>query len=55
MEPTQLLSVDELLDHAYEIFLELAADNLSAEQIECFNAEFEARGVLGDSAPEEDW
>jgi uncharacterized protein len=55
MEQTQLLSVDELLDHAYEIFLELAADNLSAEQIECFNAEFEERGALGDSTPEEDW
>ena len=55
MEPTQLLSVDELLDHAYEIFLELAADNLSAEQIECFNAEFEERGALGDTTPEEDW
>ena len=55
MEPTQLLSVDELLDHAYESFLELAADNLSPEQIECFNAEFEERGALGDSAPEEDW
>ena len=55
MEPTQLLSVDELLDHAYEIFLELAADNLSPEQIECFNAEFEERGALGDTAPEEDW
>ena len=52
MEPTPLLSVDELLDHAYEIFLELAADNLSPEQIECFNAEFEERGALGDSAPE---
>ena len=55
MEPTQLLSVDDLLDHAYEIFLELAADNLSPEQIECFNAEFEERGALGDTAPEEDW
>ncbi len=55
MEQTPLLSVDELLDHAYEIFLELAADNLSAEQIECFNAEFEERGALGDSTPEEDW
>jgi len=55
MESPQLLSVDELLDHAYEIFLELAADNLSAEQIECFNAEFEERGALGDSTPEDDW
>ncbi len=55
MEPTQLLSVDDLLDHAYEIFLELAADNLNPEQIECFNAEFEERGALGDTVPEEDW
>ncbi len=55
MEQTPLLSVDELLDHAYEIFLELAADNLSAEQIECFNREFEERGALGDTTPEEDW
>ncbi len=55
MEPNALLSVDELLDHAYEIFLELAADNLSQEQIALFNAEFEQRGALGDSPPEEDW
>ncbi len=49
------LSVDELIDHAYEIFLELAADNLSQEQIACFNNEFEERGALGDSQPEADW
>ena len=33
----------------------MAADNLSAEQIECFNREFEERGALGDTTPEEDW
>ena len=55
MDQQPLLSVDELLDHAYEIFLELAADNLSQEQIECFNNEFEERGALGDTAPEADW
>ena len=46
MEPIALLSVDELLDHAYEIFLELAADNLSEAQIALYNAEFEERGAL---------
>ncbi len=55
MQAENLLSVDELLDHAYEIFLELASDNLSQEQIACFNDEFESRGALGDSTPEEAW
>ena len=55
MDQQPLLSVDELLDQAYEIFLELAADNLSQEQIECFNNEFEERGALGDTEPEADW
>lgn len=55
MQDTPLLSTDELLDHAYEIFLELAADNLSQEQIALFNAEFETRGALGDSEPDADW
>lgn len=55
MEPIALLSVDELLDHAYDIFLELAADNLSEAQIALYNAEFEQRGALGDSVPESDW
>lgn len=55
MQESPELSVDTLLEHAYEIFLELAADNLSQEQIALFNAEFEARGALGDSEPEADW
>lgn len=55
MENQELMSVDELLDHAYEIFLELAADNLSPEQITRFNEEFEERGALGDSEPDADW
>lgn len=53
--PVELIEVDELLDHAYEIFLELASDNLSEEQIALFNAEFADRGALGDSTPDDDW
>ena len=40
------LEIDDLLDHAYEIFLELASDNLSEAQIALFNAEFADRGAL---------
>ena len=53
--PVELLEIDDLLDHAYEIFLELASDNLSEEQITLFNAEFADRGALGDSTPDDDW
>ncbi len=37
---------DEMLDLAYELFLEVASDNLSAKNIEIFNEEFSDFGVL---------
>ncbi len=39
------LNEDETLDQAYDIFLELAADNLDPADILLFNLQFEERGV----------
>lgn len=46
---------DELIDQAYELFLELAADNLDDTALARFNREFPERGGLGDCEPETDW
>lgn len=46
---------DTLIDQAYELFLELAADNLDEAALNRFNLEFPERGGLGDCEPEADW
>lgn len=51
----EMWSFEELLDHAYEIFLELAVDNLNQADIDRFNAEFDDAGVLEHIAPDESW
>lgn len=46
---------DTLIDTAYDIFLELAFENLNQTDTEKFNAEFEQSGVLELYTPNEDW
>lgn len=46
---------DQLMDQAYELFLELAADNLDEATIALFNRDFPEHGGLGDCEPEADW
>ncbi|WP_024872447.1 HI1450 family dsDNA-mimic protein [Tolumonas lignilytica] len=51
----QQTELDTLIDQAYELFLELAADNLDEATIARFNREFPDHGGLGDCEPEADW
>ncbi|GKX56175.1 UPF0263 protein YciU [Leminorella grimontii] len=48
------LDEDETLDQAYDIFLELAPDNLDPADVLLFNLQFEERGAaeLHDPSPE---
>ncbi len=49
------LTEDETLEQAYDIFLELAADNLDPADVLLFNLQFEERGgaeLLNDPAEE---
>ncbi|MGY5584787.1 HI1450 family dsDNA-mimic protein [Vibrio cincinnatiensis] len=50
-----LLSYDEAIDTAYDIFLEMAADNLEPADVILFTAQFDDRGAaeVVDIAP--DW
>lgn len=43
MDLNNRLTEDETLEQAYDIFLELAADNLDPADIILFNLQFEAR------------
>ena len=44
MDLNNRLTEDETLEQAYDIFLELAADNLDPADIILFNLQFEERG-----------
>ena len=55
MDKDNLLDNDELIDTAYDIFLELATDNLAADDILLFNGQFEERGAADMIAVMEDW
>nr|WP_086937639.1 HI1450 family dsDNA-mimic protein [Thaumasiovibrio occultus] len=41
----QRLTVDEVIDVAYDIFLEMAADNLEAADVALFTLQFDDRGA----------
>ncbi|MGL5045886.1 MAG: DUF440 family protein, partial [Plesiomonas sp.] len=45
MSEQQCWTEDELIDNAYDIFLELASDNLDPADIILFNLQFEERGA----------
>lgn len=49
------LSEDETLEQAYDIFLELASDNLDPADIILFNLQFEDRGAAELSDPTAVW
>lgn len=55
MDLNNRLSEDETLDQAYDIFLELAADNLDPADIILFNLQFEERGAAELFSPAADW
>ena len=44
-EANDLMSYDDAIDTAYDIFLEMAADNLEPADVILFTAQFEDRGA----------
>ncbi len=55
MDLNNRLTEDETLEQAYDIFLELAGDNLDPADILLFNLQFEERGGAELFDPAEDW
>jgi len=55
MDLNNRLTEDETLEQAYDIFLELAGDNLDPADILIFNLQFEERGGAELYDPAEDW
>ncbi|OON40443.1 dsDNA-mimic protein [Izhakiella australiensis] len=55
MDLNNRLTEDETLEQAYDIFLELAGDNLDPADIILFNLQFEERGGAELYDPAEDW
>lgn len=55
MDMNNRLTEDETLEQAYDIFLELAGDNLEPADIILFNLQFEQRGGAELHDPAEDW
>ncbi|MGV3344242.1 HI1450 family dsDNA-mimic protein [Enterobacteriaceae bacterium LUAb1] len=55
MDLNNRLTDDETLEQAYDIFLELAGDNLDPADIILFNLQFEERGGAELFDPAEEW
>lgn len=55
MDLNNRLTEDETLEQAYDIFLELASENLDPADILLFNLQFEKRGGAELYDPAEDW
>lgn len=55
MDLNNRLTEDETLEQAYDIFLEMAADNLDPADIILFNFQFEESGSAELFNPSEDW
>lgn len=51
----RLFSVEDATNQAYEIFLEMAPDNLSERDIDLFNEHIEENGFIEDSDPDQSW
>ncbi|WP_333797521.1 DUF440 family protein [Rheinheimera sp.] len=51
----ELWSIDELCDHAFSIFEELAAENLSAEDYSLYQSQYEQRAYVDLVPPSDDW
>ncbi|WP_114764229.1 HI1450 family dsDNA-mimic protein [Vibrio rhodolitus] len=52
---TELISFDDVIDTAYDIFLEMAPDNLEAADVILFTAQFEDRGAAELVETGDDW
>ncbi|MCW8345037.1 MULTISPECIES: HI1450 family dsDNA-mimic protein [Vibrio] len=52
---SELISYDDVIDAAYDIFLEMAPDNLEAADVILFTAQFEDRGAAELVETGEDW
>ncbi|WP_247682546.1 MULTISPECIES: HI1450 family dsDNA-mimic protein [unclassified Pseudoalteromonas] len=51
----RLSSVEEITHQAYDIFLQLAPENLSEQDIQQFNEHHGEYGFIEDSEPDDDW
>jgi uncharacterized protein YciU (UPF0263 family) len=54
-ENKELMSFDDVIDTAYDIFLEMAPDNLEPADVILFTAQFEERGAAELVETGEDW
>ena len=54
-EANDLMSYDDAIDTAYDIFLEMAADNLEPADVILFTAQFEDRGAAELVETGDDW
>ncbi|KOO06266.1 HI1450 family dsDNA-mimic protein [Vibrio hepatarius] len=52
---SDLISYDDTIDTAYDIFLEMAPDNLEAADVIIFTAQFEERGAAELVETGDDW
>lgn len=55
MQDLELWSLDELCDHAFDIFEELAVDNLSASDYQAYQQDYENRGYVDLLPPGGGW
>lgn len=55
MQDLELWSIDELCDHAFDIFEELAPDNLSAADYSLYQQQYEQRGYVDLVIPGPEW
>ncbi|MAD74861.1 MAG: dsDNA-mimic protein [Rheinheimera sp.] len=55
MQDLEMWSLDELCDHAFDIFEELAPENLSAEDYNEYQQQYEQRGYVDLVIPGPEW
>ncbi|KKO49348.1 dsDNA-mimic protein [Arsukibacterium sp. MJ3] len=55
MQDLELWSMDELCDHAFDIFEELAADNLNAADYNLYQQQYEQSGYVDMVIPGAEW
>ena len=55
METKNLISYDDVIDVAYDIFLEMAADNLEPADVLLFTLQFDERGAAEVVETRDDW
>ncbi|WP_318420715.1 HI1450 family dsDNA-mimic protein [Photobacterium leiognathi] len=55
METQNLISYDDVIEAAYDIFLEMAQDNLEPADVLLFTAQFDDRGAAEIVETRDDW